>query len=56
MRMIEGGRSLSFPSEAHQNLTVFRDLLWKELERDLAVKSGVFGLVDHTHPADANFF
>src|SRR5271157_267702 len=53
--MIEGGRGLSLALEALQGLMVPGHFLRQELEGDEAVELGVFGLIDHTHSAAAEF-
>ena len=42
-----------FAAETFQRLRIAGDILRQKLERDEAAELGVFGLVDHTHPAAA---
>src|SRR5580700_180806 len=53
--MIEGGCSLRLTLEAGQSLRIFGNLVRQELQGDKAVQLYVLGLVDHTHPATAEF-
>ena len=48
--VIEGGRGLGLALEALQGLMVLGHFFRQEFERHEAVKLGVLGLVDHTHP------
>ena len=54
--MVQRRRGPSFAAEAGQRLRVSGNVFGQELERDEAAKLGVFGLVDHTHPAAAELF
>src|SRR6266849_1603403 len=53
--MGEGRSSLSFSLETSQCLGVSGDLVRQELKGNKTMESGVFGLVDDTHPATAEF-
>ena len=54
--MIERGSRPRFPAEPFQHRRVLRDQLRQKLERDHPPQLGVFGLVNHTHPAAAQLF
>ena len=54
--MIQGRSRLRFALEPAEGLRVFRNLVRQELQGDKAVQLYVLGLVDHTHPATAEFF
>ena len=54
--VIEGGGSLRLALEALQGLMVLGHFFRQEFERDKAMELGVFGLIDHTHPAAAQLF
>jgi hypothetical protein len=49
--MIEGGGRLCFALETFQSLAVLGKMFWQKLQGDEAAKLGVFGLINHTHPA-----
>ena len=53
--MVQGGSSSRLTSEPFQSLQVLGYVLWQEFQRDEAPKLGVLSLVDHTHPASAEF-
>ena len=53
--MIQRRGGLGFALEARQRLRVFGNFVGQELEGDKAAKLDVFGLVDHTHAAAAEF-
>jgi hypothetical protein len=49
--MIEGRRRLCLTLETFESLAISRQRLGQKLECDKPVQLGVFGLVNHTHPA-----
>ena len=49
--MVQGRGRLRFALEAAEGLRIFGYIFGKELQRDEAVQSRVFGLVNHTHAA-----
>ena len=51
--MIQSGSGLRFALKPSQRQRILRELFGQELQRDEAVKRGVFSLVDHTHPTAA---
>jgi hypothetical protein len=51
--VIEGRGCLGFALETLERLMVLRQSLRQELQGDEAMQLGVFGLIDHTHPAAA---
>ena len=51
VRVIQGGGGSSLAPETIQGLRVASELVRQKLESDEALEPGVFGLVDHTHPA-----
>ncbi len=53
--MVEGRSGASLAAEALQRLRVARHFVGKELEGDEAAEVGVFGLVDYSHAAAAEF-
>jgi hypothetical protein len=53
--VVQGGRSLRFALESGQSLHILFDLVRQELQGDKAVQLYVLGLVNHTHPATAEF-
>src|SRR5947208_3347657 len=53
VRVIQGGSGSSLAPETIQGLRVASELVRQKLESDEALEPGVFGLVDHTHPACA---
>jgi len=53
VRMVESRGCSSFPLKALQGLTVFGKVLRQELEGHETAETGIFGLVHHTHPANA---
>ena len=56
IRMIEGRSGAGFAPEALQHRQLAADLVRQKLERHKAPQAGVFSLVDHPHPATADFF
>ncbi len=54
--MVECRRRLGLAPKAFKCLRVACHFVRKEFEADGAMKSGVLGLVDHTHPTAAKFF
>ena len=54
--MVESRGRLGFALEAAQGLRIFGDIVGQELEGDEAAEFEVFGLVDDTHAATAEFF
>jgi hypothetical protein len=53
--VIDCGCRARFLLESFYGYRVARDLIGKKLECDLATKLQVFGAVDHTHAASAQF-
>ena len=53
--MIQGGRGPRFPAESFQYRWVLGDQLGQKLERHQPAQLGVLSLVNHTHPAAAQF-
>ncbi len=53
--MIQCRRSPRLAPEALQRLRIVRQRIRKKLERDETIELDVLGLVDHTHPAAADF-
>ena len=53
--MVQSRRRPRFSAEAFQGLRVFSHRVRQELQSDHAAEFEVFGLVDHTHPAAAEF-
>src|SRR5947207_2882916 len=53
--MVQRRSSTGFAAEALQSLRVFRDIIGQELERDKTTEGDIFGLVNDTHPATAEF-
>jgi hypothetical protein len=53
--MIQRGRSFGLAFEAIQGLWVLRYVVRQELERNKSSELQVLGLVNHTHPAPAEF-
>jgi hypothetical protein len=51
--VVERGGGPRFASEALQRLRIVGHGIGQELEGDEPAEPGVFGLVDHTHPAAA---
>jgi hypothetical protein len=47
---------LRFALKTSESLRVAGNFLRQEFQGDEATEAGVFGLVDHTHPATADFF
>ena len=45
----------NFPLEACKRLRVFGDVVRKEFQRDEAMKTGIFRLVNHPHTTTAKF-
>jgi hypothetical protein len=56
IRMIQCRGGLGFTLKAAERLRVFGDVVGKELESDKATELYVLSLVNHTHPAAAEFF
>jgi|ERR1700730_7727589 len=53
--MVQRGGSLCFPLKTGQRLRISSNFVGQELQGDKTVQPGVFRLVDHTHPAAAQF-
>jgi hypothetical protein len=53
--MVYRGSGLRFALKAGQCLRVAGNIFRKKFERHKAVQPRIFGLVDHTHPAAAEF-
>ena len=54
--MVQGGGRLRFALKAGQRLRISRHVVGQELQGNKTVKTGVFGLVDYSHAAAAEFF
>src|SRR6516165_11154566 len=54
--MVQGGGRAGFAAKSFQSLWVFRKVIRKEFESNVAAKFGVFGLIDHTHSATTKLF
>ena len=54
--VIECGSGFGFPFEAVEGLGVFGEFVGEKFEGDEAAELEVFGFVDHTHAAAAEFF
>ena len=54
--MVQEGGGAGFAAESFDGLWVMGDVVGKKFEGDVAAETGVFGLVDHTHPSAAEFF
>ena len=46
---VTSGGGLGFPPEALQSLGTLRNLLWQELQRNMAAKSDVLVFINATH-------
>ncbi len=55
VRMVQGGSSLGFALKAGESLRVFGYVVGQELEGDKATELHILSLVDHAHPATAEF-
>ena len=55
IRVVQGGRRLSFTLKAAQGLRVFGDVVRKELEGNETMQAGVLGLVHNAHAAPTEF-
>ena len=53
IRMVECGSGLRFALKTLERARIPSQVFRKEFQRDEAVQAGVFGFVDHTHPAAA---
>jgi hypothetical protein len=53
--MVQGGGRARFPPEALQHQRGIGDIGRQELESDKAAQHGIFRLVNHSHPAPAEF-
>ena len=53
--MIQGRSSFGFALEAAESLLIFGHFIGQELEGHKATEFDILGLVDHTHPAAAQF-
>jgi len=53
--MVERGSGTSLAAEAFEGSRVLRQIIGQKLERDVAAEAEVFGFVDHTHAAPAEF-
>ena len=54
--MVQGGGRLRLALKAGQGLRILDHIAGKKLKRDKPVQRQVFGFVDNTHPAAAEFF
>ena len=54
--MIQRGCGLGLALKTRQGLRVSRDFIGQELQGDEAMQPRVLSLVNHTHPAAAEFF
>ena len=54
--MVQRGSGLGFTLEAAEGLRIAGHFIGQEFQRDKTVEPGVFGFVDHTHPAATEFF
>ena len=54
--MVQRGGGAGFAAEAFERLWVVATVVRKELQGDEATELGVFGFVDHAHPAAAELF
>ncbi len=54
--MVKSGGGLRLPLKSGQGLGVSRHFFRKEFQSDKTPQAGVFGLVNHAHPAAAEFF
>ena len=54
--MIQRRSGLRFALKTSQCLLVLGHRIGQEFQRDEPVQPGVLGLIDHTHPAAAEFF
>ena len=53
--MVKSRCGLCLPLKAGQGLRVFGDIVGQKLYGHKTVKLEIFGFVDHTHPATAEF-
>ena len=53
--MIQGGSGPRFPAKPFQHRRVLGDQLGQKFKRHHPAQLGVLGLVNHTHPAAAEF-
>ena len=53
--MVQQGRGARLALEALHGLAVAGEIVGKKLDGDMAAQAGVFRLVDHAHPAAAQF-
>jgi hypothetical protein len=53
--MVQCGRSLRFALEAGESLCILGNVVREKLQCDKTVQLNVLGLVNHTHPASAEF-
>src|SRR5208282_2444927 len=53
--VVQGRRRLGFPLESAERLRIVGELFGKEFQSDVATELEVFGLIDHTHSAPADF-
>src|SRR5208283_5282757 len=51
--MVQRRRRLRLPLETRQCMWIFRHAVGEEFQRDIAVQTGIFGLVNYTHPSTA---
>ena len=56
IRMIQGRSSAGFAPKPLQHRQLAGDLVRQKFERHKAPEAGVLSLVDHPHPATADFF
>ena len=55
IRMVEGGSGLGFALEAGESLRIGGNVFGEEFEGDETMEAGVFGFVNDTHAAAAEF-
>ncbi len=55
VRMVQCGGCLGFALKPAERLRVFGDVVGQELKGDKAVELDILSLIDHTHPAAAEF-
>jgi hypothetical protein len=53
--MVQGGSGACFTAKASQSLQVLGDVLREKRQGNKAAKLSVFGFVNYTHPATAEF-
>ncbi len=56
VRMVERGSGARFATESLDSLSVMRNIVGQEFQRDIATETRVLGLINHTHSAAADLF